>query len=67
LAKNTIAKIAVERLKNDVGPRLPNNEPEAPLPKAAPASAPLPCCNNTKAIKPQAARTCTTRSTFAID
>ena len=32
----------------------PNKLPEAPLPKAAPMSAPLPCCISTRPITPSA-------------
>jgi hypothetical protein len=41
-------------------PVAPNKLPEAPEPKAAPISAPLPCCSNTKAIMAKADTTCTT-------
>ena len=50
--KNTVAKIAVVRLKKLAEPREPNTVPDAPLPNAAPASAPLPCCINTSTIMP---------------
>jgi len=38
-------------------PRAPNTVPDAPLPKAAPASAPLPCCSSTSPISAIAATT----------
>jgi len=41
-------------------PVAPNRLPEAPEPKAAPMSAPLPCCSNTNAMIAKADKTCTT-------
>ena len=38
-------------------PVAPNKLPEAPEPKAAPMSAPLPCCSNTRPIIVKAAST----------
>ena len=40
--KNSVARIAVVRDRNEAEPRAPNTVPEAPAPKPAPASAPLP-------------------------
>ncbi len=42
--KKTVARIPVVRLRKLAEPCEPNTVPDAPLPKAAPASAPLPCC-----------------------
>jgi len=41
--KNTVAQSAVERDKKLALPVAPNKLPDAPLPKDAPMSAPLPC------------------------
>ena len=41
-------------------PVAPNRLPEAPEPKAAPMSAPFPCCSRTRAMMIRADRTCTT-------
>lgn len=43
--KNSVARTAVTRLRKFAEPPAPKTVPEAPLPKAAPASAPLPCCS----------------------
>src|SRR5215467_7518960 len=59
--KNTAASTAVLRLRKLAEPEAPNRLPEAPLPNAAPISAPLPCWSSTKPITPAAATTCTTR------
>src|SRR5450830_1679398 len=40
-------------------PLTPNKLPDAPLPNAAPISAPFPCCKSTKPITLKAAHTCT--------
>ena len=40
-------------------PVAPNRLPDAPEPKAAPMSAPLPCCNSTRPIMAMAETTCT--------
>ena len=45
-------------------PVAPNRLPEAPEPKAAPMSAPLPCWSNTSAIIVNAEITCTTTTIF---
>ena len=50
VTKNKPAATAVERLKKFAEPVAPNRLPEAPLPKAAPISAPLPCCTSTSPI-----------------
>ena len=42
-AKNTAAQKEVERDKKLALPEAPNRLPDAPLPKDAPMSAPLPC------------------------
>ncbi len=42
--KKIVAKIPVVRLRKLAEPCDPKTVPDAPLPKAAPASAPLPCC-----------------------
>src|SRR5581483_5244531 len=46
--KNTTARTAVLRERKLAEPLAPNRLPEAPLPKAAPTSAPLPCCRSTR-------------------
>ena len=46
--KNTAASTAVLRLRKLAEPDAPNRLPEAPLPKAAPMSAPLPCWSSTR-------------------
>lgn len=40
-------------------PVAPNRLPEAPEPKAAPMSAPLPCCSKTRPMMAMAETTCT--------
>ena len=40
-------------------PVAPNRLPDAPEPKAAPMSAPLPCCSSTRPIMAMAEMTCT--------
>jgi hypothetical protein len=50
VTKNTAAKTAVVRDKKLAPPVAPNKLPEPPLPKAAPMSAPLPCCTKIKPI-----------------
>jgi len=66
VTKNTTARIAVARLRKLADPVEPNTLPEAPLPKAAPTSAPLPCCSNTSPMMATAVNTCTTRSSISI-
>src|SRR5271155_3325871 len=48
VTKKITARTAVKRLRKLADPLAPNRLPEAPLPNAAPMSAPLPCCNNTR-------------------
>jgi hypothetical protein len=60
LRKNTAAKIAVVWDKKFADPLAPNKLPDDPDPKAAPISAPLPCCNKTKRITAKAETTCNT-------
>ncbi len=43
VTKNSVAMTAVDRDKKEPEPCAPKTVDEAPLPKAAPASAPLPC------------------------
>lgn len=52
--------MAVARDKNVALPDEPNRLPEAPLPKVAPAVAPLPCCMRIRPIMTRAEITCTT-------
>nr|CCO25573.1 Conserved hypothetical protein [uncultured bacterium] len=59
-AKNIVAAIAVDLVKKLDEPVAPNKLPDAPEPKAAPISAPLPCCNKTKPTITSADKTCTT-------
>src|SRR4051812_44370512 len=47
---NTAAKIAVARDSAVLAPRAPKTVPDAPAPKPAPASAPLPRCSRTSAM-----------------
>src|SRR5690606_33431510 len=61
--KKTPASIAVSRLKKLEEPWLPNTVAEAPAPKDAPASAPLPCCSSTSTTTPMATSRCTTITT----
>ena len=58
--KKKVAATAVERDRKLAEPEAPKMEPLAPLPKAAPRSAPLPCCNKTKMITAIAEMICTT-------
>lgn len=58
--KKIAAAIPVDLDMKFEEPVAPNKLPEAPEPKAAPISAPLPCCSNTKAIIAKADNTCTT-------
>ena len=46
-ALSGLAKAAVARVRNEAEPRAPNTVADAPLPKAAPMSAPLPVCSST--------------------
>jgi hypothetical protein len=63
VAKNTAARIPVALLKKFAEPVAPKRLPEAPLPNAAPISAPLPCCINTKPIIDRATSICTVKTT----
>jgi hypothetical protein len=58
--KKVAAAPAVKRDKKFAEPDAPNTLPDAPLPKAAPMSAPLPCCMSTKPITTSAEMICTT-------
>ena len=59
-AKKIAAATAVDFDMKFDEPVAPNRLPEAPEPKAAPMSAPLPCCSSTRAMIASADRTCTT-------
>jgi len=63
VAKKSVASTAVARLRKLAEPVAPKRLPEEPLPKAAPMSAPLPCCTRTRPITLTAARMCTVRTT----
>src|SRR3989344_2010834 len=65
--KNTVPRIAVVRVRKFAEPRLPNNVCEAPLPKAAPISAPLPCCSRIRPISPTAEMTSITSTKSFIN
>jgi hypothetical protein len=58
--KNTAAATPVDFDMKFDEPVAPNRLPDAPEPKAAPMSAPLPCCSNTSAMISNADKTCTT-------
>jgi hypothetical protein len=60
--KKTAAKHPVVRLRKLAEPVAPKRLPEAPLPNAAPMSAPLPCCISTRPIIASATRIWTVRS-----
>src|SRR6185369_7937871 len=59
-AKNTAASIAVVRDRKLADPAAPKRLPDEPLPKAAPMSAPFPCCNRTNPQIATATSRCTT-------
>lgn len=59
-AKKIAAARAVDLDRKFEEPEAPNRLPEAPEPKAAPISAPLPCCSKTRPTMAIADRTCTT-------
>src|SRR4029077_3525118 len=59
--KKSAASTAVERDRKLADPLAPNRLPEAPLPKAAPISAPLPCCSRTRPMMQSATMTSTMR------
>ena len=50
LEKNIVADNAVALDRKFAEPEAPKKDPALPEPKAAPMSAPLPCCKSTKAI-----------------
>jgi hypothetical protein len=58
--KKMAAASAVDFDRKLEEPEAPNKLPEAPEPKAAPISAPLPCCSSTKPMIATAEMTCTT-------
>ncbi len=60
--KKTAARTPVVRDKKLALPLAPNRLPEPPLPKAAPMSAPLPCCTKIRPIMPSAVSICTART-----
>jgi hypothetical protein len=66
VTKNTAAKTAVVRDKKLAPPVAPNKLPELPLPKAAPMSAPLPCCTKINPIMAKADNICTAKITVII-
>jgi hypothetical protein len=59
VTKNRPANTAVNFENNVLVPRAPNTVPDAPEPKPAPASAPLPRCSSTRPIIISARSTCT--------
>ena len=61
VAKNMVAAKAVPRLKKLAEPAAPNTPCALPEPNAAPASAPLPCCNNTNTITARAEKILTNK------
>jgi hypothetical protein len=63
--KNTAANAPVALLRKFADPLAPNRLPDEPLPKAAPMSAPLPCCSKTKTTTEIAADTWTTQITVS--
>ena len=58
--KKIAAASAVDLDRKFEEPEAPNRLPDAPEPKAAPMSAPLPCCSKTRPTMAIADRTCTT-------
>ena len=56
-AKNTAAAIPVDLDRKFDEPVAPNKLPDAPEPKAAPISAPLPCCSKTNPMMVSADKT----------
>jgi hypothetical protein len=50
--KNSDANMAVERDRKEAAPCAPKTDPDAPEPKEAPASAPLPCCMSIRPMMP---------------
>ena len=69
--KNIAAAMPVDFDRKFDEPVAPNKLPEAPEPKAAPMSAPLPCCTSTRPIMVSADSTWTTtiilRNEFIAD
>ncbi len=65
-AKKIAAHTAVDRDRKLALPVAPKRLPEAPLPKDAPMSAPLPCCTSTRPIITSAARIWTITTKFNI-
>jgi len=59
VAKNNVARTAVERDRKLAEPLAPNTVAEAPEPKAAPVSAPLPRCTSTSPMIIAPMTTCT--------
>jgi hypothetical protein len=59
--KNSPAKMPVSLENKVLAPRAPNTVPEAPDPKPAPASAPLPRCMSTKKMIINASNKCTAK------
>ena len=66
VVKNMTARTAVVRLMKLAEPEDPKTLPADPLPNAAPMSAPLPCCSNTRTMMLRAASTCNTRIRTSI-
>src|SRR5258705_13312439 len=64
--KNAPARIAGVREGNFDAAGNPKRLPAEPLPKAAPMSAPLPCCRSTSTTMPTAARMWNTRTNVCI-
>ena len=60
--KNTVARTAVVRERKLADPVAPKRLPDAPLPNAAPMSAPLPCCRRTRPMIATATIRCTTNA-----
>lgn len=58
VTKNNVATTAVDLDRNVADPRAPKTVPEAPEPKPAPASAPLPRCSSTRATIAMHRKTC---------
>ena len=61
VAKNSPANSAVNLENSVLVPRAPKTVPDAPEPKPAPASAPLPRCSKTRPIIISASSTCTAK------
>jgi hypothetical protein len=63
VTKNRAANTAVNFENKVLVPRAPNTVPDAPEPKPAPASAPLPRCSSTSPMIISASNTCTPKIT----